>query len=148
VVVVCCVLDIFIMFDDVFIIFDDVSCERPGEDLLLTNSTILLLSEIIDDLEVNVGTILHILIGRSRKPAAPERVSTHTVLVDNGFKQKYLLTIYIVELYVLGFASNFYVETNSLQLFSRACFIIFSTPTCRHKLVYLYNCHGMCSCKW
>lgn len=46
-------LDIFIIFDDVSIIFDDVSCNnRSGEDLLLTNSTILLLSEIIDDLEV------------------------------------------------------------------------------------------------
>ena len=62
-VLVCCVLDIFIMFDDVSIIFDDVSCERPGEDLLLTNSTILLLSEITGVLEVNVETI-SVLVGK------------------------------------------------------------------------------------
>mgnify|MGYP002804136102 CR=1 FL=1 len=54
--VVCCVLDIFIMFDDITVISDVVLCER-SEDLLLTKLDILLLSEIIDDLEVIVGTI-------------------------------------------------------------------------------------------
>ena len=62
-VLVCCVLDIFIMFDDITVISDVVLCER-SEDLLLRKLDILLLSGIIDDLEVTVGTI-SVLVGKA-----------------------------------------------------------------------------------
>ena len=62
-VLVCCVLDIFIMFDDITVISDVVLCET-SEDLLLRKLDILLLSGIIDDLEVTVGTI-SVLVGKA-----------------------------------------------------------------------------------
>ena len=61
---VCCVLDIFIKFDDITVISDVVLCERFVEDLLLRKLDILLLSEIFDDLELNVG-IISVLVGKA-----------------------------------------------------------------------------------
>ena len=70
--VVCCVLDIFIMFDDITVISDVVLCER-SEDLLLTKLDILLLSEIIDDLEVIVGTI-SVLVSKAASVAVERNI--------------------------------------------------------------------------